>query len=160
MADQQHSECRRILFVCTGNTCRSPMAETLLRDRLGPDSGWTVASAGIAACEGATASPESHAVLTEWELDLAEHCSRPLTAQQADAADLLIALARSHYDAIIARFPSARAKTLLLGSFLVPDGVDQDIPDPIGGDLAEYRSVRDQIAKAVDRLAESLHHLV
>ncbi len=160
MPEARQAGRRQLLFVCTGNTCRSPMAEILLRDRLGADRGWVVRSAGIAACEGAKASPHSRAVLLEWGLDLAEHCSRPLTAHRADASDLIIALARTHYEAIVARWPRMRAKTLLLGSFLDPDGVDPDIPDPIGGDLAEYRRVRDHIARAVDRLADSLHQLV
>jgi protein-tyrosine phosphatase len=147
----------QLVFVCTGNTCRSPMAEALLRARLGCGLPWRVLSAGIAATEGCPASPESVAALRERGLDLSAHRSRPLTRALVESADLLVPLSLLHYAAIVDRFPEAREKTLLLGSFLGDGhGPPQDIPDPIGGDAALYRTIRDRIAEAVANLAEFL----
>lgn len=147
----------QVVFVCTGNTCRSPMAEVLLRSRLGMGAPWRILSAGIAASDGAPASPEGVVALREIGLDLSAHRSRPLTRTLAEAADLLVPLSLTHYAAIIERFPEAREKTLLLGSFLGDGhGPPRDIPDPIGGDAAVYRATRDQIAAAVANLAAFL----
>ncbi len=107
--------------------------------------------------EGAPASTGSLAVLREIGLDLSSHRSRPLTRKVVDEADLLVPLSLTHYAAILASFPDARERTLLLGSFLDPDSpAPNDFADPIGGSDADYRATRDAISRAVDALATFL----
>jgi protein-tyrosine-phosphatase len=133
------------------------MAEAILRARAQRELPCSVTSAGIAARDGLPASAEGIAALREWGLDLSTHRSRPLTRDLVDGADLLVPLALPHFHVILERFPDARAKILLLGSFLDPRLREpHDIPDPIGGSLRDYRATRDLIARAVEALARFL----
>jgi protein-tyrosine phosphatase len=148
-----------VLFVCTGNVCRSPMAEGLCRQWLGPDGEWEVGSAGIAAFPGMPASPEAVRALAEKGGDLLAHRSRPLTRALVDAAALIVVMTRAHRQAILQAFPDAAGKVMLLAAFGVPP-TEEDIPDPIGSPLDVYRAVRDRINALLPDLVLHLHEVV
>ena len=138
-----------ILLVCTGNTCRSPLAEAFMRRRLADilkcdaeqldDRGVMVMSAGIAAMAGGRASTHSMEVAAQRGLDLSGHESQPLTDRLVQHADLILTMTASHRDAILAQWPSAAPRTEVLST----DG--SDVADPIGGPVELYRSCADQI---------------
>jgi tRNA threonylcarbamoyl adenosine modification protein (Sua5/YciO/YrdC/YwlC family) len=138
-----------LLFVCTGNTCRSPMANLLMQQhlahRLGveleqlEDLGLLVMSAGIAAMSGGHASPEAVRVLTERGLDLSRHESQPLSDRLVRFADLILTMTRGHREAILAQWSNASARTHVLG------GSAGDVADPMGGTTETYRHCANQI---------------
>jgi protein-tyrosine phosphatase len=138
-----------LLFVCTGNTCRSPMAEVLMQQhlarRLGTrpeeleDRGVLVMSAGIAAMSGGHASGEAKQVALEQGMDLSRHESQPLSDRLVRFADLILTMTRGHREAILAQWPFAGSRTYLLGG---PSG---DVSDPIGGTADVYRQCARQI---------------
>ncbi|MCA9258924.1 MAG: threonylcarbamoyl-AMP synthase [Planctomycetales bacterium] len=148
-----------IVLCCTGNTCRSPMAEAILRrllaERLGGEEsevetrGVLVSSAGIAASPGGKASPEAVAVMTSKGLDISGHASQPLTENLVRDADLVLTMTSGHRQAIVGRWPesASRVKTLR------PDL--GDIDDPIGAPEEVYRQCAEQIEAALrQRVAE------
>lgn len=137
-----------ILFICTGNICRSPMAEAIFRHRLGDRAGWKIGSAGVAAVEGLPASTEAQKVLSEWGIDLSKHRSRPLSKELVDEADWLIVMTEGHADLVKAVFPEAADRVRLLTSFS-PKRRQSDVPDPIGQSTEVYRWTRDLIDRAV-----------
>jgi len=142
-----------VLFVCTGNTCRSPLAERFARRltaaAMGVDEdrvlarGLRFASAGTATMAGMAASEGSLEAGEEAGLDLADHLSQPVSPQLCEQAVQIYCLSESHRRALLAAAPDAADKVTLLR----PDGAD--IADPYGGALDVYREARDEIAAAV-----------
>jgi protein-tyrosine-phosphatase len=138
-----------ILFVCTGNTCRSPMAEYLFRERYAAGHGWRVGSAGTHAVDGCPASDEAVKALNEVNIDLRGHRSSQLTQALVDAADLIVVMTEGHRQNCLARFPSVSDKVRLLKHF-DPKALDEDVIDPIGHALPVYRAVREEIGSALN----------
>ena len=142
---------RLLLFVCSGNVCRSPMAEGLMREWLGPDSGWRVASAGVSALEDCPATPQAVEVLRPRGLDLSAHRSQQLTRELVDAADAIVVMTAAHRATIRQCFPEAAGRLFLLKSF-DSTARDGDVLDPIGLSLETYRSVCEEINAALPDL--------
>ena len=146
-------------FVCTGNTCRSPMAEALARHKLNqrltgdprPEKdlldafGFSVRSAGVFAGPGAPASAHSVEALAERGVDLAGHRSSPTIPEQVMTWDRVYCMTASHLDALLQVLPPTRAPQIDL---LDPEG--RDVPDPIGGSLADYRACADHIESCIE----------
>jgi protein-tyrosine-phosphatase len=146
-----------ILLVCTGNTCRSPIAEGLLREALaarGIDQ-VTVASAGTGAWEGAPVSEGAYLVGLEHGLDLSEHCARLLTRDLVREADLVLTMS-GHHLARVAEL-GGEHKVHLLGAYAGRDPGRLEVTDPFGGDLAGYRTtfgeLQELIGAVVGRVA-------
>lgn len=127
-----------IIFVCTGNTCRSPMAEGYLKSK--NLRGVTVCSRGFS--EGEAANTNSIAAMAEAGIDISSHVSRRITADDANAADCIICMTESH--------------KLLLISLGIDENIvsvlAEGIPDPFGGDINTYRECRDSIFDGIDNL--------
>ncbi|MCE5267575.1 MAG: threonylcarbamoyl-AMP synthase [Planctomycetaceae bacterium] len=142
-----------ILFVCTGNTCRSPMAEMICRRLLAErlkcgmdhleEHGVIVTSAGTVAMLGGRAANEAIQCMDEIGVELRDHETQPLTEPLVRHADMIYAMTRCHREAIVSHWPSAAERTQLLS----PDNTD--LPDPIGGSLECYRQCASQIETAL-----------
>ena len=142
---------KKLIFVCTGNTCRSPMAEGLLRKLLGEDRGWEISSAGVCAANGWPASANAVEALREKEIDGSGLTSQALTPDLIARADLLITMTEGHRQAVLTAAPESESKVFLLKSFGVAKCAT-DIYDPVGEDLDVYRRVRDEIDAALPDL--------
>jgi protein-tyrosine-phosphatase len=145
----------RGLFVCTGNTCRSPMAEGYFR-KLAVEAGVDVeaASAGVSAPAGAPPSSNAVAVARRFGVDISGFRSAPLTLEEIRRSDLVVPMTASHEAAVLAVDPGAAGKTRRLGKF----AAGGDVGDPFGGGLEVYQACFDGMKVALDRLFEKVRH--
>ncbi|HXS69912.1 MAG TPA: ribose 5-phosphate isomerase B, partial [Candidatus Polarisedimenticolia bacterium] len=141
---------KTILFICTGNVCRSPMAEGIFRQAVQGRGNYRVGSAGLGAMEGQP--PSAHAVdaVKELGIDIAGQRSRMLTPSLVAQADYIFGMTHSHVDTVMLLYPQAAEKTFLLREFDdTLDPFEKDISDPIGGSYDVYVNCRDQIEQGI-----------
>lgn len=144
----------RINFICTGNSCRSPIAEGLMRNALrerGLDGAAVVESSGISAVEGAAASSGALMILQKRDATLRDFKSRVLTKEIVEECHLLLVMERYHRDHIEEQYPEASDKVRLLADFLFPN-YREDIPDPVGGDEELFENITRLIEAAIQRI--------
>jgi protein-tyrosine-phosphatase len=139
-----------ILFVCTGNLCRSPMAAGLLRQRLAEEGldDRQVISAGVWAADGRQASENAIAVMAERGIDISDHIAHTITGDDVAEADLILVMGREHTQMIRNTWPQYAWKIRRLSEMA---GERQDVRDPYSGSLAEYRTCADTIAGYIAR---------
>jgi len=154
---------RRILVVCTGNICRSPMAEGFLREAIAADPhlrarGIEIRSAGIHGWDGSPASTLAVEVMRQREVEISGHRSQPMSEELAAWADLILTMTAAQRTWIQHAFPEADGKVMRLAEY---SGGTGDIGDPYGGDPGEYAWCADTLAALVPgvlaRLARSIH---
>ena len=141
---------KTILFVCTGNICRSPMAEALFRRAVKDRGDYRVRSAGVGALNGQPPSLHAVRALQDLGLDMSGQRSRQLTRELVQEADYVFGMTHGHVDAVSMLYPQATEKVFLACEFDEATGpFDKEILDPIGGSYEVYVRCRDQIENAI-----------
>jgi protein-tyrosine phosphatase len=162
-AAMQRLACFLVLFVCSGNTCRSPMAECLMKHRLAKrwqckpaeleERGVLIMSAGVSAMAGGKPSAEAVQVLKDQGLDLSQHESQPVSDRLIRHADVVLTMTRAHREALVANWPEAEPRIHLLSHGR------GDISDPFGGTTEHYRQCAEDIAGHLDPWLNEFHRL-
>ncbi|MGF6953258.1 protein-tyrosine-phosphatase [Neobacillus sp. B4I6] len=138
---------QHILFVCTGNTCRSPMAEAILKNKAVDEI--EVRSAGIYAANGSEASPHAKRVLEDNGI-VHNHRSSLLTSDEVEWADLILTMTSSHKLAILQQYPHEGQKVYTLKEYS-GEGFNHDVVDPYGGPLAMYEETFRELNGLIDK---------
>jgi L-threonylcarbamoyladenylate synthase len=149
---------RNILFVCTGNSCRSPMAAGIMQQKIkekGKEGLFQISSAGIAGLPGTGATKEAVEIMAEIGIDISRHRSTRLTDNMLKEADLILVMEEAHRDVILLRMPEAAKKVFLLDAYRNPEP-GREIPDPIGKSTVDYRQARKMIGGALERITGRL----
>ena len=149
---------RRILFVCTANICRSPMAQALFNAQAAKRNeagAWSARSAGTWAAENQAASGHAVTVMAQRGLKIQSHRAHQVDGTSMEEADVVVVMTRNHRDALMSEFPAQRKKIHLMSEL---EGREYDIADPYGGTLDEYeiraREFEQLIERGYERIKE------
>lgn len=145
-----------VLFVCTANICRSPMASVLFRqivERISGDLEWRIESAGTWGFENLPAAQGAQLVMQTRGLDLSEHRSRIVTASIIQNADVILTMERGHKESLAIEFPEHRQRIFMLSELI---GQAFDIPDPIGGPLSGYEQTAQDIEQILAQGSDTI----
>ncbi len=148
-----------VLFVCTANQCRSPMAEALWRAYVAkhyPQERWVIASAGTWTTAGRPAMPLTLQVLAEQGLDVRAHRSQQVDSSLIEKYRLILLMEQSQKEALHQEFPAARRRIFLLSEM---SGLPYSVVDPVGGTLDDYRRTLAELADLLARGAARIHSL-
>ncbi|MDP3386095.1 MAG: low molecular weight protein arginine phosphatase [Eubacteriales bacterium] len=150
----------KILFVCTGNTCRSPMAEGLF-SKIIESKGvskevYTVVSAGLMTVDGLEASEFAVEALNEKGIDIRDHRSKRLTTDMIEEADLILTMTYSHKTAVIQKSANASEKTYTLKEYANHGDSNMDIADPFGMDIDAYQQCAEEISTTLESIVNKL----
>jgi len=145
---------KTILFVCTGNTCRSSMAEAMFKELIKDidEAGdLKILSAGTWAIPGQKASKNAIEALVEKNIDLSNHTSKPLTREMVEEADLILTMTQNHKMQILQRLPHVKEKIYTLKEFVYEKADDVNISDPYGQNIEVYKACADEIEEALKK---------
>jgi len=154
---QERDKRRTVLFVCSGNSCRSPMAAGILRSMLGGRAAVDVVSAGVSAAEGMSASPQARAVMQGRGIDISGHISRRLSREMVKDASLIVVMTEEHRKTVLRQFSAAKGKTYLLADFdETGETRYRDVADPVGQPEDAYRRCVEEMWNPLSNLAIKL----
>ncbi len=141
-----------VVFVCTGNSCRSPIAEGILKDRIAlrPDLDISVESAGVMVPPGISVSHNSVKVAAEHGIDISSHQPRQITRDIIDKADLILVMEFAQKALLISAVPEAESKIFLLKEYC--SSTTGEIDDPIGMGKEAYKKIYSEIEREIDRI--------
>ena len=159
---------KTILFICTGNTCRSAMAEgifkNILKKRKEDNSSFNIISAGISALPGMSSTPEAIKVMTEKDIDISRHVATQVQKDLVKKADLILVMSNTHKDYIKIKFAFAQDKVYLLkefaqiGEFKSTQKTDEnyEVVDPLGRPIEFYRIVARELEENLEKILDKI----
>lgn len=152
---------KRILFVCTGNTCRSPMAEYMLKNKLEKMgiNNVEVQSAGLSAFFPQPPTKNAILVMKEVGIDISKHISKLISEELVKNSSIILTMEKYHKESIVSIYAGAMDKVFTLKEFVNGEKTEQDIADPFGKSIEEYRKCRDEINELLNKLVAKVDDL-